>query len=210
MTESADLPQLLVRAAAGDEAALTQLFYRYRKPLKQMVRLRLNRQLQGSVDDSDILQEAYLEAAQRFPDYLADRPLPFFLWLRHITGEKLIDAHRRHLGAQMRDAAQEVSLHRGPMPAASSGSLAARLLGRLTSPSQAAIKAETRLRVQGVLNGMDPLDREILALRHFEQLSNTEVAETLEMNESTASSRYLRALRRLKEELSQYPGWFGK
>ena len=209
MPESADLPQLLAQAAAGDETALSQLFSRYRKRLKQMVRLRLNRQLQGRVDDSDILQEAYLEAVQRFPDYLADRPLPFFLWLRHITGEKLIDAHRRHLGAQIRDANQEVSLHRGPMPAASSGSLAAQLLGRLTSPSQAAIKAETRLRVQEVLNGMDPLDREILALRHFEQFTNAEVAETLEMNESTASSRYLRALKRLKDELSQYPGWFG-
>ena len=209
MPESADLPQLLAQAAAGDETALTQLFSRYRKRLKQMVRLRLSRQLQGRVDDSDILQEAFLEAAQRFPDYLADRPLPFFLWLRHITGEKLIDAHRRHLGAQMRDAAQEVSLNRGPMPAASSGSLAAQLLGQLTSPSQAAIKAETRLRVQEVLNGMDPLDREILALRHFEQLTNAEVAATLEMNESTASSRYLRALKRLKDELSQYPSFFG-
>ena len=209
MPESADLPQLLAQAAAGDETALSQLFSRYRKPLKQMVRLRLNRQLQGRVDDSDILQEAYLEAAQRFPDYLANRQLPFFLWLRHITGEKLIDAHRRHLGARMRDAAQEVSLHRGPMPAASSGSLAARLLGRLTSPSQAAIKAETRLRIQEILNGMEPLDREILALRHFEQLTNAEVTAILEMNESTASSRYVRALKRLKDELSQYPGWFG-
>ena len=105
--------------------------------------------------------------------------------------------------------AEQVSLHRGPMPAASSGSLAAQLLGRLTTPTQAAIKAETRLRVQEVLNGMDPLDREILALRHFEQFTNAEVAATLEMNESTASSRYLRALKRLKDELSHYPGFFG-
>jgi RNA polymerase sigma-70 factor, ECF subfamily len=209
MPESADLPRLLVQAAAGDATALTQLFSRYRKPLKQMVRLRLHRQLQGRIDDSDIVQEAYLEAAQRLPDYLANRPLPFFLWLRHITGEKLIDAHRRHLGAQMRDANQEISLHRGPMPAASSGSMAAQLLGRLTSPSQAAIKAETRLRVQEVLNSMEALDREILALRHFEQLTNAEVAATLEMNESTASSRYLRALKRLKDELGQYPGFLG-
>ena len=94
-------------------------------------------------------------------------------------------------------------------PLSESGSLAAQLLGRLTSPSQAAIKAETRLRVQEVLNGMDPLDREILALRHFERLTNAEVAAILEMNESAASSRYLRALKRLKDELSQYPGWFG-
>jgi RNA polymerase sigma-70 factor (ECF subfamily) len=94
-------------------------------------------------------------------------------------------------------------------PLAESGSLAAQLLGRLTSPSQAAIKAETRLRIQEVLNGMEPLDREILALRHFEQLTNAEVTAILEMNESTASSRYVRALKRLKDELSQYPGWFG-
>jgi RNA polymerase sigma-70 factor, ECF subfamily len=209
MSESAELPELLARAAARDETAVTQLFSLYRKRLKQMIRLRLNRRLQGRVDDSDILQDAYLEAAQRLPDYLATQPLPFFLWLRHITGEKLIDVHRRHLGAKLRDAAQEVSLYRGPMPAASSAALAARLLGRLTSPSQAAIKAESRLRVQEVLNRMDPIDREILALRHFEQLTNAEVAATLEVNQSTCSSRYLRALKRLKDELSHFPGLFG-
>jgi RNA polymerase sigma-70 factor, ECF subfamily len=209
MSESGELPELLARAAAGDQTAVTELFSLYRKRLKQMIRLRLNRRLQSRVDESDILQDAFLEAARRLPDYLTNRPLPFYLWLRHITGEKLIDSHRRHLGAQMRDAAQEVSLHRGPMPGANSGSLAAWLLGRLTSPSQAAIKAETRLRVQEVLNGMDPVDREILALRHFEQLTNAEAALTLEMNESSCSSRYLRALKRLKDELSQYPGLLG-
>jgi RNA polymerase sigma-70 factor (ECF subfamily) len=209
MTEASDVAELVAQAAAGDAQALTQLFTRYRKQLKQMVRLRLNRRLQGRIDDSDILQEAYLEAARRLPEYLTNKPLPFFLWLRHITGEKLIDAHRRHLGAKMRDASQEISLHRGPMPAASSASLAAQLQGHLTSPSQAAIKAETRLRVQELLNNMEPLDREIIALRHFEQLSNPEVAETLGLNESTASSRYLRALKRLKDELSQLPGLCG-
>lgn len=210
MRDSEELAGLLGRAAEGDRAAVDELFSRHRRALKRMVRLRLSRHLQGRLADSDILQEAYLEAAKRLPAYLRDRPLPFFLWLRHITGQKLIDAHRRHLGAQMRDAAQEVSLYRGAMPAASSASLAAHLMGRLTSPSQAAIKAETRLRVQEVLNAMDPLDREVLALRHFEQLSNAETAQTLGMNESTASSRYLRALKRLKDELSQLPGLFGR
>jgi RNA polymerase sigma-70 factor (ECF subfamily) len=209
MPDSEDLPDLLDRAAAGDTAAVAELFARYRKRLKRMVRLRLSRHLQSRVDESDILQEALLEAAKRLPDYLKDQPLPFFLWLRHLTGEKLVDAHRRHLGAKMRDAAQEVSLHRGAMPAASSASLAAQLLGRLTSPSLAAIKAETRLRVQEVLNSMDPLDREVLALRHFEQLNNAEVAATLGINESTASSRYLRALKRLKDEVQNIPGLFG-
>jgi RNA polymerase sigma-70 factor (ECF subfamily) len=208
MAEAQDVAELLAQAAAGDAAAVTQLFTRYRKRLKQMVRLRLNRRLQGRIDESDILQEAFLEATKGLPEYLAKKPLPFFLWLRHITGEKLIDAHRRHLGAKIRDAGQEVSLHRGPMPAASSASLAAQLLGRLTSPSQAAIKAETRLRVQEVLNSMDPLDREILTLRHFEKFTNPEAAQTLGLNESTASSRYLRALKRLKDELSHLPGLF--
>jgi RNA polymerase sigma-70 factor (ECF subfamily) len=133
--------------------AVTEHFSRYRKRLKRMVRL--NRQLLGRLDDSDILQEALLEVAKRLPEYLADKPLPFFLWLRHISGQKLIDAHRRHLGAKFRDAAHEVSLHRGAMPAASSASLATQLLGRLTSPSPAAIKAEARLRVQEVLNSME-------------------------------------------------------
>lgn len=209
MADAGNVDELLARAAAGDALALDQQFSLYRKRLKQMVRLRLNRRLQGRIDDSDILQEAYLEASKRLPESLTNRPLPFFLWLRHLTGEKLIDAHRRHLGAKMRDAGQEVSQHRGPMPAASSASLAAQLLGRLTSPSQAAIKAETRLRVQEVLNRMDPIDREVLALRHLEQLKNAEVAKTLGINESTASSRYLRSLKRLKDGLRDLPGLFG-
>ena len=208
MSDPTDVTDLIDRAAAGDAAAVTELLSRYRKRLKRMVRLRLSRHLQGRLDDSDILQEACLEAAKRLPEFLREKPLPFFLWLRHITGQKLIDAHRRHLGAKMRDAAHEVSLHRGAMPAASSASLAAQLLGRLTSPSQAAIKAEARVRVQEVLNSMDPIDREVLALRHFEQLNNAEVAATLAINESTASSRYLRALKRLKDEVQQIPGLF--
>src|SRR5262249_28054363 len=102
MVDAGDVSKLLAHTAAGDEAALNDLFTRYRKRLKQMVRLRLNRRLQGRIDDSDIIQEAFFEAAKRLPEYLAKKPLPFFLWLRHITGEKLVDAHRRHLGAKMR------------------------------------------------------------------------------------------------------------
>jgi RNA polymerase sigma-70 factor (ECF subfamily) len=132
--------------------------------------------------------------------------LPFFLWLRHITGQKLIDAHRQHLGAQMRDAGQEVSLYRGALPQASSASLAAQLLGRLTSASQAAIRAETQIRLQEVLNGMDTMDREFLALRHFEMLSNGEAAQVLGLRKSAASNRYVRALKRLKEAVAGMPG----
>jgi RNA polymerase sigma-70 factor (ECF subfamily) len=205
-----EIAGLVRQGAAGDAAARDELLTCFRSRLKRMVRLRLNRQLQGRVDESDIVQEATLDAARHLDEYLANPSLPYYLWLRHITGRKLIDAHRRHLGAKQRDAAQEVSLHRGALPAADSISLAAQLLGKLTGPTHAAIRAETRLRVQEVLNAMDPVDREMLALRHFEQMTNAEVAQVLELGESAASSRYLRALKRLKEELKQIPGLFDR
>src|SRR6516165_5149325 len=159
---AADPPEeadLLPLAAAGDEAAARDLFSRYRARLKRMVHLRLSRRLQGRVDDSDVLQEAYLDVARRLPEYAAQPKLPFYLWLRHMTGLKLAEIHRRHLGTQLRDADREVTLHRGGLPEADSVSLAAQLLGQLTTPSQAAIRAETRLLVQEALNAMDPIDR---------------------------------------------------
>jgi RNA polymerase sigma-70 factor (ECF subfamily) len=198
---------LLQRAANGDQEAARDLFAQHRERLKRMVHLRLSRRLQGRVDDSDVLQEAWLDAAKRLPEYAADPKLPFFLWLRHLTGLKLAEVHRRHLGTQLRDADREVTLHRGGLPEADSVSLAAHLLGQLTTPSQAAIKAETRLIVQDALNNMDPTDREVLALKHFEQLSTSEIAEVLSMSKAGAGSRYLRAIKRLKEILSEIPGF---
>jgi RNA polymerase sigma-70 factor (ECF subfamily) len=206
-TEEGHSDELLRRAAAGDQQAVNELFTLYRDRLRAMVRLRLNRRLQGRVDPSDVLQEAYLEICKHFPDYARAPTLPFFLWLRHITGQKLIAVHRQHLGAQMRDADREVSLHRGALPEASSASLAAQLLGRLTSPTQAALRAELQIRVQEALNSMDPMDREVLALRHFELLSNAEAAEVLGIKKSAASNRYIRALERLKDILSALPGF---
>jgi RNA polymerase sigma-70 factor (ECF subfamily) len=207
MTEAIDISQeLLRRAVDGDQAALADLLSPYRSRLKRMVRIRLNPRLQGRVDDSDVVQDALLEASQRLGEYLNGPGMSFFLWLRHITGRKLIDVHRRHLGRQKRDPGLEVSLHRGAWPLASCTSLAEQLLGRLSSPSQAAIKAEMRQRVQDALNSLEPLDREVLAMRHFEQLSNVETATALGIGKSAASSRYLRALKRLKDILASIPG----
>lgn len=207
MTPDTDDSVLLQNAAAGDEQAVQDLFARHRDRLKRMVHLRLSRRLQGRVDDSDVVQEALTDCARRLQEYVADPKLPFFLWLRHMTGLKLNEFHRRHLGTQLRDADREVTLHRGGLPEADSMSLAAHLLGQLTTPSQAAIKAETRLIVQDALNNMDATDREVLALKHFEQLSTTEIAEVLGMSKAGAGSRYLRAIKRLKEILSQIPGF---
>ena len=197
---------LLRCAGAGDPHALAELFARYRGRLRRMVRLRLDRRLQGRVDPSDVLQEAQLEITRRAAEYAADPRVPPFLWLRLITGQRLMALHRRHLGAQMRNAGQEIALHRGPIPQATSLSLAEMLLGRLTSPTQAARRAEVRLLLQEALNGMDPLDREVLTLRHFEELSNGEVAQVLGLTKTAASNRYIRALERLREALAGIPG----
>ena len=198
---------LLERALAGDEPALVALFDGYRDRLRRMIRLRLDRRLSGRVDSSDVLQDAYLDVRRRLPEYARDSAaMPFHLWLRLIAGQRLTDVHRYHLGSQMRDAGQEVSLHRGPFPQANSVSLAAQLLGKMTSASKAAIRAEHKLIVQEALNDMDPIDREVLALRHFEHLSNDETAQVLGLTKSAASNRYIRALKRLKEILSSIPG----
>jgi RNA polymerase sigma-70 factor (ECF subfamily) len=192
--------------AGDDPDSWGRLLERHRARLRKLVALRLDPRLQGRVDPSDVIQEAYLDAARRLPEY-AQEPerMPFYLWLRFLVGQRILELHRRHLGAQGRDAGREVSLYRGPMPEASSAAIAAQLIGRQTSPSQAAVRAERKLRLQEALNRMDPIDREVLVLRHFEQLTNGECARVLGLGESAATKRYLRALGRLKDILSALP-----
>ncbi len=189
------------RLRAGDSAAAGELFALHRERLKKMVRLRLDRRVQGRLDASDVLQEAFLDVQRKAPEFEA-RGMPAYLWLRLVVSERLLALHRHHLGAQMRDAGQEVSLARHAPPQATTFSLANLLLGRMTSPTEAAVRAERQARLQEALNGMDPLDREVLALRHFEELSNSEVAEVLGLAKTAASNRYIRALKRLKDILA--------
>jgi RNA polymerase sigma-70 factor (ECF subfamily) len=200
----------LLRQSAADPHVLGQVWGRYRARLRRLVRLRLDRRLQGRIDPSDVLQEAFLDFQARAQEYATKPDMPFFLWLRFLTGQRLQLLHRHHLGAQMRDAGREVSLHRGAMPQATSVSLAAQLLGRFTSVTQAVQRAEMQLILQEAINAMDPLDREILALRHFEELSNEETAQVLGIKASAASSRHIRALKRLRDVLRQTPGFFDK
>ena len=210
MSDSSETRRVLQRAVAGDQAGWGDLLARHRDRLKRMVALRLDRRLQGRIDPSDVIQESYLEAATRLAEYLQNPSMPFFLWLRFLTGQKLLELHRHHLGTQMRDAERDISLYRGTLPATSSAALAAQLLGHATRPSEAAMRAEMKIRLQEALNGMDALDREVLALRHFEQLSNAETAKVLGLQESAASKRYVRALKRLKEILMNMPGGMGE
>jgi len=193
------------RLREGGAEALAELFARERGPLRRMVAWRLDPRLHGRLDPSDVLQEVYLDALRRLPAYL-DRPnLPAGLWLRLLTGRRLVELHRQHLGAQMRSAGHEVSLD-GGWAWASAPSLAAQLVGHLTSPSQAAARAETAGRLTRALEEMDPIDREVLILRHFDELGNNEVAQLLGLQKAAASNRYVRALRRLKQILAATPG----
>ena len=202
-SESGTADLLNERIRAGDQQALGRLFAEQRTRLRRMVQLRLDRRLQGRIDPEDVLQDAFVDASRRLPQYAAeDRPMPPFLWLRFLTLQRLMAVHRLHLGVKSRDVGREVSLYCGPLPAADSRSLAAQLLGRLTTPSRAAIRAEIQIKMQDALNAMDPIDREVLALRHFEELNNNETAAVLGLHKAAASQRYVRALRRLKEILS--------
>ncbi len=203
---SAESVDLIERARAGDREALNALLSRHRDRLCRMVELRLDTRLQARVDASDVVQEAYVEVVQRLEEYLREPKLPLFLWLRLVVGERLMKLHRAHLGTQMRDAGREVSLYRGALPAASSAALAAQLLGKHTSPTQAVVRAERILRLQEALNALDPVDREVLSLRHFEELTAAESAQVLGIEESAAAKRYFRALKRLKAILATMPG----
>jgi RNA polymerase sigma-70 factor (ECF subfamily) len=203
---SSETNRLLRRAASGDQEGLGALLLRHRARLLRLITLRLNPRLQGRIDPGDMLQDVFLEAARRLPEYLDQPRAPFYLWLRTIAGYKLLELHRYHLGTEMRDAAREVSLNRAGLPEASSAALAAQLLGRDPSPSEAAARAEMRAGVQQALDGLDPTDREVLVLRHFEHLSTQEIAQILEISAAAAGKRYFRALKRLKDILAELPG----
>ena len=204
--DSGDSVDLIARAQAGDRQALNALLGRYRDRLLRMVEMRLDTRLRARFDASDVLQEACVEVAEHLEDYLRDPKLPLFLWLRLLVGQRLMKLHRHHLGTQMRDASREVVLYRGALPAASSATLAAQLLGKYTSPTQAVLRAERILRLQEALNTLDPIDREILSLQHFEELTAAEAAQELGIEELAAAKRYFRALKRLKAILAGMPG----
>lgn len=201
------LAELRSRFEQGDEKALAELFSLHRERLWRTVNFRIDRRLHGRIDPEDVLQEAYLAAAQRIGHYNRACAFSPFVWIRMILSQTLIDLHRRHLGAQMRDLERELSVNGCLYAHTTSESLAIHLVGHLTSPSQKAVRAEMVRMVEEVIADMDPIDQEVLALRHFEELTNSEVAEVLGIQQKAASIRYIRALKRLKEILSRIPGF---
>lgn len=196
---------LLSMAISGQPQALGKLLQSFRKQLLRIVKFRMDPRLKTRLDADDIVQDAFIEATQRFGAYVEEPEMPFFLWLRFITIQKLFQLHRKHLKVQARDADREISIYSAPSPQAQSAVLAAHLLGKHTSPSMAAIRAENTIRVEEALNSMSEVDREIIALRRFERLQNSEVAKLLNISKTAASNRYIRALERLRNEVDTRP-----
>jgi RNA polymerase sigma-70 factor (ECF subfamily) len=198
--------QLLALAAAGDAAAWGALLNAEQTRLVRMVAFRMDPRLRGRIDAADVVQDAFVQASAKRDAYFREPALPLFLWLRGVVSNKLLELHRHHLGTRMRDAKREVSLEVQHKWNDTSSALCAHLTGHLTSPSAAAVRVELRERLAQALDEMDPTDREVLAMRHFEQLSNAEASQALGIQERAAAKRYLRALERLKNILSELPG----
>jgi RNA polymerase sigma-70 factor (ECF subfamily) len=195
---------LLERVATNDAAAAERLWETYRAPLRRMIDLRLDRVLSRRVDASDVVQDVLIRASQRLPEYLRNPVLPFDVWLRQIARDAMIDEHRRHRGAARRSLD-----HEQPLGAAfgdrSSLDLAAQLRDHALTPAAAALRGELQRRFHEALVKLDDDDREIVLLRHFEQLSNSEAARTLGLSDAAAGMRHLRALRRLRTLLGEAP-----
>ncbi len=199
--QSEQVTDLLARAET-DAEALGELLALHRDRLRRMVRMRLDRRLEGRVDASDIIQEVHLEAVRRFAEFPGSK-MPFNAWLGFLTRQRLAAVYRHHLGVQARDKRRELRLKSGNWPGVSSTALAAQLSGKLTSPTHAFEREENRALVQKALESMKPIDREVLCLRHYEHLTNLEVAAELGLEENAASRRHVRALMRLKKLLDK-------
>lgn len=202
--------QLLAEAGRGEDAAVNRLLERHRESLRKLVRLRLDRQIARRVDASDIVQDVLLEANERLKEYLADPKMPFHLWLRHLAKDRMIDVYRRHRGAQRRSIDREQPLVAAQFGDQSSFDLASQLAASELTPAAAALRQELQTRFLNAIDQLDEGDREILLMRHFEQLGNTEVATALGVSTAAAGMKHLRALRKLRAILGERPSLTGE
>ena len=205
LPNSPETQELLDQARRGEAAAVDRLLAAHRNALRRMIDLRLDPAIARRVDASDVVQDVLLEASRRLSDYLRDPAMPFHLWLRHIARDHMIDAHRRHRQAQRRSLDREQPLVPAAFADRSSIELAAQLFDQEATPASAAIRHELERRLQTALASLDEDDRDIITMRHFEQLSNSETARALRLSEAAAGMRHLRALRRLRAILGESP-----
>lgn len=196
--------ELISRMRDGDHEALADVFSKYRDRLRRIVGFRLDHRLAGRVSESDVLQEVYIEAVKRLRYFKRESEMSPFLWLRLVTGQLLVDVHRKHFQSKQRDVRKEISLQNHANSFNTSGAIAANLVCSMTSVSEVVARAEQIDRMEAALNEMDPMDREVIALRHFEELSNAETASVLDLETSAASKRYLRAMQRLSKIVAKF------
>jgi RNA polymerase sigma-70 factor (ECF subfamily) len=208
--EPPEAEALVARAAAGDATAWGELLTSHEAKLVRMVAFRMDARLRGRIDAADVMQEAFITATARRAEFFRQSEQPLFLWLRWIVGNTLLELHRHHLGAQMRDARREASSARACPDGAGDDSTRAALVAQLTAgvtgPATAAGRADVKTRLNEALGRMDATDREVVALRHYEQLTSAETAQVLGIQERAAAKRYLRALERLRDLLADMPG----
>ena len=204
-SEPPNFRELVNRVLKGDREALAELFLFYRPRLWRIVHFRMHPRLQGRVDADDVLQDAWLKAESRIKYFLSDASRSCFIWFRMIVTQALIELHRRHLGAEKRSANRERSIHAHWDSDSTSTCLTFHLLGNFSSPSSVVMRAEQSRQLDAALQTLSELDREILALRHFEELTNQEASLVLGLTEQAASARYVRALRRLKRVMETLP-----
>ncbi len=196
--------ELLAEMRGGSETALAEVFSHYRERLRRIVRFRIDHRIAPRISDSDVLQDVYIAASKRLDHYAAKTELTPFLWLRLLVGQQLVDVHRQHLQAEMRDARKEISLHLAAPSPHTSMAIAAQLAGPITAVSEVILRAERIQRLESTLNEMDPIDREVIALRHFEELSNAETSRVLGIEPAAASKRYVRAMARLGQLMAEF------
>ncbi|GDX94195.1 MAG: sigma-70 family RNA polymerase sigma factor [Planctomyces sp.] len=199
--ESDRTQDILRDVAGGDAEAVNRLMDRHREAVRRMVQLRLDHAVARRVDASDVVQDVMLEASQRLTDYLRNPGMPFHLWLRQLALDRIIDMHRRHRGAQRRSVDREQNFSGVGNDEQSAADLAALLRDAELTPAAAALRKELQSRFVAALQQMDEGDREIIVMRHFEHLGNSEAAEALGLSAPAAGMRYLRAIRRLRELL---------
>lgn len=207
MTESKKELHLIQQLHAGSTAALAALIELHQPRLERIIRFRLDYRLAGRISEADVIQDAYLNANKRIQHFIGQQDYPFFVWLRLIVNQTMVDLQRQHLKAEKRDVRKEISLERPGISAHTSLALAAQLVAKVTSASKAFSRVERMATVEQALNHMEEIDREVIALRHFEELSNTEVANVLGIDEQASSKRYVRAMKRMKEVLKNIPGF---
>jgi RNA polymerase sigma-70 factor, ECF subfamily len=203
--DSEETLRLLESAREGDAGARGRLLERHRDALRRMVGIRMDRALQRRVDESDVVQDVLIEADRRLKEYLEAAPMPFLAWLRNIARDRMIDAHRRHRVAGRRSLDRETHIAQSDLSNQSAVDLANLLFDRQMTPAAAATHHELEVRFQNALETLDEVDQEIVLMRHFEQLSNQQTAEALQLSEPAASMRYLRAMRRLRALLDDVP-----